>query len=122
MTEPQLNRLLETVGELRGDVKALLREVERERKDSQESRSRVYERIEHVEKTAVLAGQVAAQARDVAEGVSKLVAEEVKPQTDKLKHLGLKGGGFLTGAALVGGLASQPLLTSIASAFEKVFR
>lgn len=117
----QLSKIERDIGELRGDVRAMLREMERDRADSKESRARAYERVERAEETAAIAGQVAAQARDVADGVSKLVKEEIKPQTDKLKNLGLKGGGFLTGAAMVGGLASGPMWASVASALEKIF-
>ncbi len=54
--------------------------------------------------------------------VEETLLKDVKPQTDKLKNLGVKGGGFLAGAALIGGLAAQPAWTAIANAFEKVFK
>ena len=120
MTDNQLSNIERSLGELRGDVRAILREIERDRQDSKESRKRVYDRVERVEESVEIAGQVAAQARDKAEAVSKIVTDEVKPQTDKLKNLGLKGGGFLAGAAMVGGLVSAPLFGSIASAIEKI--
>lgn len=121
MTAQQLSKIERDIGELRGDVRSMLREMERDRVESKESRQRAYERVERAEETAAIAGQVAAQARDVADGVSKLVKEEIKPQTDKLKNLGVKGGGFLAGAAMVGGLASGPIWTTVISGLEKIF-
>ena len=108
------------LGELKGNVKSILRQMQQEREDAKDSRARVYDRVERVEESVTIAGQVAAQARDKANAIEKLVSDEVKPQTDKLRLLGLKGGGFLAGAAMMGGLVAQPFWTAIASAFEKI--
>ena len=125
----QLSNIERALGEVQGTMKSILREMEREREDASKARARMYKRIEEVdakvekvEETAVLAGQVAAQARDANIATTKLVTDDIKPQTDKLKSLGIKGTSFFAGAALVGGLVSAPLFTSIASAFEKVFK
>ena len=120
MADPDLNTIHNQLGELRGDVKSILRQMQQEREDAKDSRARVYERVERVEESVTIAGQVAAQAMDKAMAVEKTIADDVKPQTDKLKNLGIKGGGFLAGAAMVGGLAAQPFWTAIASAFEKI--
>lgn len=118
----QLANIERALGELRGDVRAILRQMEQEREDAKDSRARVYERVERVEQSVTIAGQIAAQARDKATAVEKTVTDEVKPQTDKLKNLGVKGGGFLAGAALVGGFAAQPVWAAIGTAFDKLFK
>jgi protein subunit release factor B len=118
----QLSNIERAIGELRGDVRAILRQMEQEREDAKDSRARVYERVERVEQSVTIAGQIAAQARDKATAVETTVTNEVKPQTDKLKNLGVKGGGFLAGAALVGGFAAQPVWAAIANAFDKLFK
>lgn len=120
MTANQLANIERALGEIQGTVKAIQNDMVRDRQEAKEDRQRTYERVEKVEESVGIAGQTAAQARDKANAVEKLVAEEVKPQTDKIKHLGLKGGGFLAGAAMVGGLVSGPIWTNIASAFEKL--
>lgn len=120
MTDSQLANIERALGEIQGTVKAIQNEMVRDRQDAKEARQRTYERIEKVEESVGIAGKVAAQARDNADAVAKVVTEEVKPQTDKIKHLGIKGGGFLAGAAMVGGLVSAPLWTHIASAFDKL--
>lgn len=120
MADPDLHSIHSQLGELRGDVKAILRQMEQEHDDAKESRARVYERVERAEESTRIAGKVAAQARDMAASLGKTVIEEIKPQTDKLRNLGVKGGGFLAGAAMVGGLAAQPFWTAIASAFDKI--
>lgn len=132
----QYDNIQRTLGELRGDVKAILREMERDRNDSREARRVMYERIERVEESVVMTGQVAAQARDKIKEVETLaddtkdkltaldnvVTKDMKPQTDRLKNIGLKGGGFLAGAALVGGFAAQPVWAAVANALDKVFK
>lgn len=118
--DPTLGGIQRALGELRGDVKAILRQMAQEREDAKDSRIRVYERVERVEESVTIAGQVAAQARDKANAVEAVVTKEVLPQTNRLKMIGIKGGGFLAGAAMVGGLAAQPFWTAIASAFEKI--
>jgi len=135
MTE-QLANIERTLGEIQGTLRAVHRELERDRQDSKESRERMYKRIAEVDNkfyeleqkiesannTAVMAGQVAAQARDATKATDQLIKTEVVPQTNRLKSLGTKGAGFLAGVALAGGLMSAPLFTSIASALEKVFK
>lgn len=118
----QLANIERAIGELRGDVRAILRQLEQDRDDAKDSRVLIYERVERVEQSVTIAGQVAAQARDMATAVQHVVNNEVKPQTDRLKNLGVKGGGFLAGAALIGGLAAQPFWSTIVSAFDKVFK
>ena len=115
----QLSQIHSQLGELRGDVKSILRQMSQDREDGKDSRARVYERVERIEESVTIAGQVAAQARDKAKALEALVVEEVKPQTDKLRNLGVKGGGFLAGAALVGGFVAQPFWTIVASAVDK---
>ena len=122
MSDPQLSSIERSLGELRGDVRSLLRELERDRVQSRESRGRLYERIEKIEADVKIVGAVASQARDKADATAKTLAEEVKPQTDKIKALGIKGGGFLAGAALIGGLASAPAWAAIADAFQKMIK
>lgn len=122
MSDPQLSNIERSIGELRGDVRAILRQFEQEREDAKDSRARIYERVERVEQSATLAGQVAAQARDKVTLVEATLTNDVKPQTDRLKMLGVKGGAFIAGASLLGGYAAQPFFSSIAAAFEKIFK
>lgn len=119
MSDNQLSNIERSLGELRGDVRAILREIERDRQDSKESRKRVYDRVERVEESVEIAGQVAAQARDRSEANARTIKEEILPQTNRIKAMGIKGGGFLAGAALVGGLASQPAVAAVVSFIEK---
>lgn len=108
------------LGELSGDVKAILRQMELERSNAKESRRVIYERIEKVEEIATIAGKVAGLAKEKADTTSKIIVEEVKPQTDKLKALGVKTVGFLTGAGMVGGLAAQPAWAALVNAIDKL--
>lgn len=121
MANIDLSTVHQQLGELRGDVKAILRSMEQERQDARDARARVYERVERVEKSVAIAGQVAAQARDKADIVEKTILEDVKPQTDRLKNLGVKGSGVLAGAALVGGL-TPPVYAAVADALGKIFK
>lgn len=122
MADVDLAAIHSQLGELRGDVKAILRSMAQEREDAKDSRARVYERVERVKESVTIAGQVAAQARDKTIALEKTLHEEVKPQTDRLKNLGIKGGGFLAGAAMIGGLAAQPVYAAVADALGKLFK
>jgi predicted nucleic acid-binding Zn-ribbon protein len=118
----QLSNIERSIGELRGDVRAILRQMELEREDAKDSRARVYERVERVENSVAITGQIAAQARDKANAVETTLTNDVKPQTDRLKLLGVKGGAFIAGASLLGGFVAQPFFTTVAAAFEKIFK
>lgn len=122
MTQSQLANIERSLGEIQGTVKAIESQMQRDRQDAKESRQKTYDRVERIEETVEIAGKVAAQARDKADTVEKLVVNEVKPQTDKIKNLGVKGGGFLAGAALIGGLLSGPAWASMAKAVTEMFR
>lgn len=119
------------IGKLTGSVEALIRELDRDRREAQEGRQRLYTRLEkgedeasarfdRVEAEIKVVSSVASQARDVAAAVSKTVTDDVKPQTDKIKNLGLKGGGILTGVALVAGLGSGPAWAAVTNFFTNL--
>lgn len=117
MTDP-LHKMAGDIGRIAGTLEAMEKRMDRD----EASRSKIYARFEKVEEDISIVGAVAAQAREVAVAAVKTLNEDVVPQTSKIKNLGAKGGGFLAGAALVGGLASAPLWTQIAAAFDKMVK
>lgn len=108
------------LGELTGLVKAMTRELERDREEAREGRARLYARVEQIDKDLALTSQIAVQARDKVAAVEKTVIDDVKPQTDKIRNMGLKGGGALAAIALVAGLGGGPAFAAVASFFEKI--
>lgn len=116
MTDPILHKMSGDIGEIVGTLKAMEKRMDRD----EAARGALYERIEKVEVDIGIVGQVAAQARDVADTAAETLKKEVVPQTNKIKALGLKGGGFLAGAAFIGGLGSAPLWSGLAAAIAKV--
>lgn len=110
------------LGELRGDVRAVLRELERDRSESREARARIYQRVEAVENKIVAVAEVAEEARDKVNSVDKVVSEDIKPQTDKFKRIGIRGGGFLAGAAMVGGAAAGPVWSQLKAFADAIFK
>lgn len=127
----QLASIERTLGDIQGSMRSILREMERDRLDSTAGRQRLYERmekveteiqerVEKVEKNLEIVSGVATQARDLASSITKTVTDEVKPQTDKIKALGLKGGGILAGMALMGGLGAGPAWAAVSSFFSNI--
>lgn len=120
MNDGQSANIERLIGEVLNETKSLRRDFERDRIDAKESRTRVYDRVQRLEESIEITAKVAAQAREASTKNTKTIDEDIKPQTDKLKNIGAKGGSFLAGAALVGGLASAPFFQAVASAVEKL--
>lgn len=124
----QITDLSKSLGELSGDTKAILRQLDREREDSMEDRARVYRRVEKVEEDVKISAEIAVQARDKTailntktDDLNKLVTEEIKPQTDKLKNVTLKAGAFLSGVILMGTIVVQPIFELVTKTIHKIF-
>lgn len=120
MTSQQLAKIERDLGEIVAGQRAILREMERDRQESKESRARLYKRVDEVESSAAISGKVAAQARDRVDALEKIVVEEVKPQTDRLKNFSLKVSGFFIGVALISSAVSAPLWNGITAAIQKL--
>ena len=120
MTTNQLSDIERALGELRGDVRSILRQLVQERDDDKVIRSDMSERIGRVEVNVATASKVAAQALDVASGTERILNQEVRPQTDKLKNISLKAIGFLAGAGLLGGATATPVWSAIANVLGKL--
>ncbi|AVX04363.1 hypothetical protein MXMO3_01838 [Maritalea myrionectae] len=122
MNSSQTTNIERLLGELLNETRSLRRDFERDRVDAKESRTRVYNRVERLEESIEITAKVAAQAREASQKNTSTIDKEIKPQTDRLKNLGVKGGGFLAGAALMGGLVSAPIVQAVVAALEKLSR
>lgn len=121
MSDNQLANIERSLGNVEGTLNALVKEIARDREDAAESRARIYPRVEHAEETTAVAGTIAAQARDKVDALSRVIHEDMKPQTDRLKNLWRRGSGFLAAAALLGGM-SQPAFATIVKAIGEFLK
>lgn len=78
----QRDRLNERIDELRDDMNA---------------------KFERTEGTVVITGQIAAQARDQAASLKRLIDDDIKPQTDDYRRMRTMGSGFMVAVALAAG-------------------
>lgn len=86
---------MHSLGRLEEAVKNLKEDFTDEKQHSAESRGRMHTKLERIEENVGIVGDVAAQARDKANIVEKLVTEDIKPVTDDVKRWRLMGMGFL---------------------------
>lgn len=135
-----LDNIYSRLGELTGLVKGLTGELQRDRElarqreeriadelkndreEAREGRARLYARIESLDKDLGITNQIAVQARDKAAAVEKTVLDDVKPQTDKIRNLGIKGGGIIAALALVGGLGGSQAAAAVSTFIEKLMK
>jgi preprotein translocase subunit Sss1 len=86
---------MRVLGRLEEGQERLRADFTDEKEHSAESRGRMHTKLEKIEEDVGIVGQVAAQARDKAEKVDKVVTEDVKPATDEYKRLRRAGLGLI---------------------------
>ena len=79
----RLGEIMLAIGRLEGAIEALKEDI----LDGKESRGRIHTKLEKIEGDVSIVGQVAAQARDKANLVEKIVATDVKPATDDFRRM-----------------------------------
>lgn len=128
-TMSQMNVISQTLGEVQGDVKAILRELDALKAERHEDVLATAARMSRIEDDLNIVGQTAAQAQDTAksatsevEALKFVVHNDIKPQTDSIKRLGLKGMGFLTGVAFLGGFLGNPAFAAFWQAINKFLK
>lgn len=101
-TEEALREIMRALGRLEQGQDRQRGDFESEKLATRESRLRSYTQLEKIEEDVGIVGKVAAQARDEAStarseaaAVKKLVDDDVKPVTDEIKQMKLRGIGAL---------------------------
>lgn len=113
-TADQISSQLANIERTLGKLLSESERAEEDRQQANEQRARVHERIdelreemhsklERTEGTVVITGQIAAQARDQAMSLKKLIDEDIKPQTDDYRRMRTMGSGFMVAVALAAG-------------------
>lgn len=115
------------LGEIKGMAVAILRELDQAREDRKERDEAIDHRLTHFDTSLNIAAAVASQARDkagVLEGkftaLENTITNDIKPETDKLKRLTLKGIGFIAGAVLVANIAATPVWAAISGTLTEI--
>lgn len=95
----ELNEIMRALGRLEEGQERMRADFIEEKEHSAESRARVHQKLEKIEEDVSIVGQVAAQARDKANAMDKLITEDVKPATDDFKRMRTVG---FVGISLIG--------------------
>lgn len=100
MADPNdLNDVMRALGRLEAGQDRMRTDFDAEKAATKDSRSRMHAKLEKIEEDVSIVGKVAAQARDKADKVEKIVETDVKPVTDDVKRYRQIGFGAL---ALIG--------------------
>jgi hypothetical protein len=94
-----MHEIMRILGRLEEGQERMRADFEGEKVASRDSRGRVHEKLEKIEEDVGIVGKVAAQARDKADVVERLVIEDVKPATDDFKRMRTAG---IVGISLLG--------------------
>lgn len=127
VTRSTNNDLSNEIGEIKGMAIAILRELDQAREDRKERDDAIDSRLTHFDSSLNIAAQVASQARDKAgkleekfTNLENTITNDIKPETDKLKRLTLKGVGFIAGAVLVANIAATPVWAAISGTLTEI--
>lgn len=93
------DEIMRALGRLEEGVSRLRADFTDEKEHSADSRLRMHTKLEKIEEDVSIVGQVAAQARDKADSVDRIVTEDVKPATDDFKRMRTIG---IVGISLLG--------------------
>lgn len=96
-----LHEIMRILGRLEEGQERQRADFETEQQHTRESRERTYEKLEKIDVDVSIVGKVAAQARDKADAVEKIVVDDVKPVTDEIKQMKLRGLGALWAIGLL---------------------
>lgn len=103
-----LHEIMRILGRLEEGQERQRADFETEQEHTREARQRTYEKLEKIDVDVSIVGKVAAQARqeaadarDKAAAVEKVVVEDVKPTTDEIKRMRQRGIGALWAVGVV---------------------
>ncbi len=106
------NEIMRSLGRLEEGVRQLRADFD----SATASRSKIHDKIDHLESTIVIAGHAAAQTRDRIDAVEKALHDDIKPTTDEFKRMKLAGLGvigFVGVAAATFGASLSPMISAI---------
>lgn len=112
----ELNDIMRALGRLEEGQDRMRTDFDDEKEASRESRQRMHTKLEKIEQHVTIVGQLAAQARDKADKVSGVVADDIKPATDDFRRMRTIG---FVGVSLLG-FAFTALGVSLATVGEGV--
>lgn len=135
-TTNQIADILRSLGSVEGGIVSILRELDSLKVERREDVASSNTRMDRIEADIGIVGATAAQARDLANSakaeaavtkseaaeLKTVILEDIKPQTDNIKRLGLKGMGFLAGVAFLGGFLGNPALAAFGQAIDKFLK
>ena len=110
------HEIMRSLGRLEEGVRQLRADFDAEKEHTRESRGKTHGKLDHLEETIVISGQVAAQTRDRIDVVEKKIETDIKPTVDEFRRMKLVGFGVLTAVAV----AATALGLSLATIGEQI--
>lgn len=102
-----MNEVMRILGRLEEGQERMTADIEA----SSASRGRMHEKLDKLEETVSIVGQVAAQSRNEAAEVRRIIDEDVKPATDDYKRVRAIGHGTLWAVGIAAAGAGVTLAT-----------
>ncbi len=109
--EDPFYEIMRILGRLEEGQKRQQEDVEEVKETARESRDKTHAKLDHLDGTVAIVGQVAAQAREESAAVKKVLEEDVLPVTEEVKRMRLMG----MGAIAVLGFAFTALGITVAT-------
>lgn len=94
-----VDNIMRALGRLEAGLERMRVDFDDEKEHTRESRERTYKKLETIEGSVAIVGEVAAQARNKGDAIEKLVLSDVKPATDDFKRMRTAG---IVGISLLG--------------------
>lgn len=82
-----MHEIMRILGRLEEGQDRMRADFDGEKEASRESRGRMHSKLEKIEEDLGIVAQTAAQARDRADALKRLVDEDVKPATDDFRRM-----------------------------------
>ena len=104
-------QVLLSLGRLEEGQARMRLDFNEEKERTKDHRVVMYQKLDRLEETVSIAGQVAAQARDRVDSVERVVVEDVKPATEDFRRVQGIGRTALWGVGAAAGLFGITLAT-----------
>ncbi len=125
----QIGQIQQTLGEVSGGMRAILRELDNMRSERRQHDIDTDSRMDKIEGDIHVIAQVSRDAHQSAsaamvktESFEHMVLTEIKPETDKIKNFNWRIMGFLAGISIAGSLVASPVLAAIGDVIHEFIK
>lgn len=101
ISEDSFREIMLALGRLEEGMERQREDFESEKIETRQSRLSTSNKLDKIEEDVAIVGKTAAQARDKADSVERVVIDDVRPVTDEIKRAKLKGIGALWAVGII---------------------